>query len=144
MIWIVDMDIGSGESPKVPNKYHERTKPSLIEQNLHIIWRVPLGFLVVFLGYVEPQKLHERLTQWFTKTENFTQSTTEIVVPSSTIDDSPHCTTMYMYLRGESRHFHKKSFFFLKYQKIPRHNSKRKLQNMVKRKMTRTKLEIFC
>jgi hypothetical protein len=28
--------------------------------------------------------------------------------------------------------------------KIPRNNSKRKLQNMVRRKMTRTKFEIFC
>jgi len=27
---------------------------------------------------------------------------------------------------------------------MPRRNSKQKLQNMVKRKMTRTKLEIFC
>ena len=35
-----------------------------------------------------------------------------------------------------------KPFFFKKYQKIPRHNSKRKLQDMVKRKMTKTKLEI--
>ena len=41
------------------------------------------------------------------KQKIFTQSTTEIVVPSSTIDDSPHCMTMYMYLRGGSRHFHK-------------------------------------
>jgi hypothetical protein len=44
---------------------------------------------------VEPHKLHEGLTDLFTKTENFTQSTTEIVVPSSQIDDRPHCTTMY-------------------------------------------------
>ena len=44
---------------------------------------------------MEPHKLHEGLTDLFTKTENFTQSTTEIVVPSSQIDDRPHCTTMY-------------------------------------------------
>jgi hypothetical protein len=30
-----------------------------------------------------------------------------------------------------------KPFFLRKYQKIPRHNSKRKLQDMVKRKMTK-------
>jgi hypothetical protein len=33
---------------------------------------------------------------------------------------------------------------FFKYQKIPRRKSKPKLKDMVKRKMTRTKLEIFC
>jgi L,D-peptidoglycan transpeptidase YkuD (ErfK/YbiS/YcfS/YnhG family) len=32
---------------------------------------------------------------------------------------------------------------FSENQKIPRRNSKRKLQNMVKRKLTRTKLEIL-
>ena len=37
-----------------------------------------------------------------------------------------------------------KPISFKKNQKIPVSNSKRKLQNMVKRKMTRTKLEIFC
>jgi len=37
-----------------------------------------------------------------------------------------------------------KTISFKKNQKIPRRNSKYKLQNMVKRKMTRTKLEIFC
>jgi len=37
-----------------------------------------------------------------------------------------------------------KTICFKKNQKIPRHNSKRKLQYMVKRKMTSTKLEIFC
>ena len=36
-----------------------------------------------------------------------------------------------------------KPFFFKKYQTIPRHNSKRNLQDMVKRKMTKTKLEMF-
>ena len=56
--------------------------------------------------YVEPHKVHEGLTHLFTLTENFTQSTTEIVVPYSTIDDRPHCTTMYMYVRGGSRSFH--------------------------------------
>ena len=56
------------------------------------------GFVCVFgffLWYVEPPKLHEGLTHLFTKTENFTRSTTEIVVLSSQIDDRPHCTTMY-------------------------------------------------
>jgi len=37
-----------------------------------------------------------------------------------------------------------KTISFKKNQKIPRRNSKQKLQNMVKRKMTRMKLEIFC
>ena len=53
--------------------------------------------------------------------------------------------------RGGSTHFHKKkrksdfeAICFKKNQEIPGRNSKRKLQNMVKRKMTRTKLEIFC
>jgi hypothetical protein len=36
-----------------------------------------------------------------------------------------------------------KPFFLKKYQKIPRHNSKQKLQDMVKGKMTKTKLEMF-
>jgi hypothetical protein len=36
-----------------------------------------------------------------------------------------------------------KPFFLMKYQKIPRHNSKQKLQDMVKGKMTKTKLEMF-
>jgi hypothetical protein len=36
-----------------------------------------------------------------------------------------------------------KQFVLKKNQKIPRHNSKRKLQNMVKRKMTRMKLVRF-
>ena len=35
-------------------------------------------------------------------------------------------------------------FFFKKNKKIPSRNSKRKLQNMVKRKIARAKLEIFC
>ena len=61
-------------------------------------------------------------------------------------------------IRGGSRHFHisggpffyrKKSDFktiyIKKNQKIPRGNSKQKLKkNMVERKMTRAKLEIFC
>jgi hypothetical protein len=34
--------------------------------------------------------------------------------------------------------------FVLKYQKILRRNSKQILQDMVKRKMKRTKLEMFC
>jgi hypothetical protein len=41
-----------------------------------------------------------------------------------------------------------KTFFFIfflkKNKKIPSRNSKRKLQNMVKRKIARAKLEIFC
>ena len=37
-----------------------------------------------------------------------------------------------------------KQFFFKKYKKIPSRNSKPKLQDMVNRKMTRTKLEMFC
>ena len=61
-------------------------------------------------------------------------------------------------IRGESRHFHKggggpfflekisdfKAICFKKNQKMPRRNLKRKLQIKVKRKMTRTKLEMFC
>jgi hypothetical protein len=43
-------------------------------------------------------KVHQGLTHWFTWAENCTQSTTEIVVPYSTIDDRPRCTTMYRYL----------------------------------------------
>jgi hypothetical protein len=35
-------------------------------------------------------------------------------------------------------------FFLKKNKKIPSRNSKRKLQNMVKRKIARAKLEIFC
>ena len=54
-----------------------------------------------------------------------------------------------MYLRGGSRPLHKggrfisETILFKKYQKIPTHNLKRKLQEMVKRKMTKTKLEMF-
>jgi hypothetical protein len=105
---------------KVPNKYRETTKPSLIEQKWYIIWRVP-SFVCLFFfrwGYVEPPKLHvhEGLTHLFTKAENFTQSTRD------------HCTVftnwrqttlydnvqMYMYLRGGSRHFHKGSPFYFR------------------------------
>ena len=60
--------------------------------------------------------------------------------------------------RGGSSHFHKRGgragFFkekksdfkiicFKKHQKIPRRNSKRNFENLVQRKMTRTKLRIF-
>lgn len=41
------------------------------------------------------------------------QPKTEIVVPYSTIDDIPHGTTMYMYLRGGSRSFRNEEPFFL-------------------------------
>ena len=101
-------------------------------------------------GYVEPPKLHEGVTHLFTKTEKFTPSTTEIVVPSSqtTLYDN---VQMYMYLRGGSRPFHKrnpfffqKPFFFKEISKDTDEYSKRKLQDMVKRKMTNTKLDIFC
>ena len=87
-------------------------------------------------------KLHEGLAHLFTKTENFTQSTTEIVVPSSQIYDRPHCTTMYkctciseagpdISIRGIR--FISETIYLKKYQKIPRRNSKRKLQDMIKR-----------
>ena len=70
------------------------TTPFVIENNV-----IPLKYLInivnkndtlynmafCFLKYVEPPKLHEGLTPWFTKTENFTQSTIEVVVPYSTI-----------------------------------------------------------
>ena len=76
--------------------------------------------------YVDPPKVNERLTHLFTETDNCTQSTTEIVVPYSTIDDRPHCTTMYMYLRGGSRSFHNgvvlfQKPFFLRNNKRYRH-----------------------
>ena len=97
--------------------------------------------MIHFLGgYVEPPKLHEGLTHLFTKTEKFTPSTTEIVVPSSqtTLYDN---VQMYMYLRGGSRPFHKGNpfyfrnhFFLKKYQKIPMRNSNRKLQENGKKK----------
>ena len=51
--------------------------------------------------------------------------------------------------RGGYRHFHKEGPFSLKKkksesnQKIPGRNSMRKLQNMIKRKMTWMKLKIF-
>ena len=38
--------------------------------------------------------------------------------------------------RGGTFYFQKPFFFFIKYQKIPRRNSKRKLQDMAKRKLT--------
>ena len=41
------------------------------------------------------------------RSEHFAQSTTDIVVPYSIIDDKPHCTTMYMYPRDGSRSFQK-------------------------------------
>ena len=61
---------------------------------------------VFFFMICRAPKVHEGLTHLFTETDNCTQSTTEIVVPHSTIDDRPHCTKMYMHLRGESRSFH--------------------------------------
>jgi hypothetical protein len=62
---------------------------------IHYMVSLRLG-VVFFLGYVEAPKLHEGLTHLFTKTEHFTQSTTEIVVPSSQIDDRPHCTNIHV------------------------------------------------
>jgi hypothetical protein len=59
-----------------------------------------------FFLYVELPKVHEGLTPLFTEADNCTQSTTEIAVPYSTIDDRPHWTIMYMYLRGGSRCVH--------------------------------------
>ena len=108
------------------SKYRETTKPSLIGQKWYIIWRV-----YAFLGYVEPPKVNGGLTHWFTWTENCTQSTTEIVVQYSTIDDIPQCTTMHIYLRGGSRRFHNGGHFIsetissYKYQNIPRRNSRK-------------------
>ena len=49
---------------------------------------------------------------------------------------------VYFIFKKKKSHF--KTTCFKKNQKIPRRNSKRKFQNMVKRKMTWTKLEIFC
>ena len=84
---------------------------------IHYMVSPRLCFVLFFGGYVESPKLHEGLTHLFTKTENVTKSTREIVAPSSQIDDIPHCTTMYkmyMYLRGGSRHFHKGDPFYFR------------------------------
>ena len=61
-------------------------------------------------------KLHEGLAHLFTKTENFTQSTTEIVVPSSHNDDRSHCMTIYKCtcISGGSRRFHKRDPFYFR------------------------------
>jgi hypothetical protein len=67
------------------------------------------SLLLMMLSNDTP-KVHEGLTHLFTETDNCTQSTTESVVPYSTIDDRPHCTTMYMYL---TEHFQFRPIFFL-------------------------------
>ena len=54
----------------------------------------------VFQDMQEPPKVQEGL-----------QSTTEIVVPPTTIDDKSHCTTMYMYPRCGFRPFHQADRF---------------------------------
>jgi hypothetical protein len=78
----------------IPGSYH-KTTTFVIENNVSPF--VVVLFVFCFEDKQSSPKLHEDLTQ----------STTEIVVLSSTVDDSPHCTTMYMYLRGGSTHFHK-------------------------------------
>jgi hypothetical protein len=119
-------------------------KTSLVEHKWYIIWRVP-GFVFLLLRICRAPKPHEDPTLIHQNRKFYTIYNRD---RCTIFNNWRQTTTMYMYLRGGSRHFHalfiSETIFFFKYQKIPRRNSKRKLQDMVKRKMTRTKLEIFC
>jgi hypothetical protein len=63
-----------------------------------------LCYLTIVIRYIRGLTL-------FWRSEHFAQSTTEIVVQYSIIDDNPHCTTMYMYPIDGSRSFHKSGRF---------------------------------
>jgi hypothetical protein len=87
--------------PYIPGSYYRTTTFHILSGDLHILKNKSQTLTISFVFY-EAWLCYLTIVIRYLRgltllSEHLAQSTAEIVVPYSIIDDKPHCTTMYMY-----------------------------------------------